>query len=98
MKTHSNSFSLAKRFNADSVSVETSSCDTPLRKFEPLSDLISEIGPLIDMNRRRAQIRELASIDSRTSTCIDLLARHVMSKNHRFESAVPPRVLLVINL
>ena len=54
-----------------------------------------EIGPLTDMNRRRAQIRELASIDSRTSTCMALLARHVMSKHHRFEFAAPPRVLLV---
>jgi hypothetical protein len=50
----------------------------------------------MDMKRRRAFINADELIDSTSSMCIYLVTRQVKKMAHRFDCALPPRVLCVV--
>ena len=65
-------------------------------KFVPQSERKILTFPRMDMKRRRAFINAYELIDSTSSTCIYLVTRQVKRMAHRFDCALPPRVVCVV--
>ena len=91
-KCHSQLCSLVNRSNLTSSNRfrALSSSDFPPIKLLPRAHLSSDTGPGRAKKRLRAQIKELESIDSRTSIWTALLLRQVKRRPQRLLVAAAP--------
>lgn len=97
LKRHSQPSSLTYRSNLRwSISfIVSSSSDFPPMKLVPRSLLSSDAGPRSAKKRLSAQMKELVSMDSKTSMWTALLLRQVRKRPQRLEPVVPPLVFRV---